>query len=236
VGVRKNQARLTDAEWRDFLAALDGLHAAGRGLRYDHFVRVHVDGMTTVEGMRWGVHTMPEMGMLGRNFLAWHRQYLVQFERALEQIRPNVAIPYWNWTRNRAIPAPLRSASLLRRWRITRSRNFDASMLPTRRNLNALNANTSFSAFQAELEALHGLPHNAVGGTMATAASPADPLFWLHHAFIDRLWARWQESPQGVPPSNIGERLLPRRAFGVRMFGDSVSSVLDIGELGYSYS
>src|SRR3954454_10483924 len=26
---------------------------------------------------------------------------------------------------------------------------------------------------------------------MATAASPSDPIFWLHHAQIDRLWGRW---------------------------------------------
>ena len=26
---------------------------------------------------------------------------------------------------------------------------------------------------------------------MATAASPGDPIFWLHHAQVDRLWSRW---------------------------------------------
>lgn len=93
-------------------------------------------------------------------------------------------------------------------------RDFDPSVLPTNRNLNTLNANTTFRAFQAELEGLHGLVHNAVGGTMATASSPADPLFWLHHSFVDRLWARWQASPQGAPPPNPNERLLPARAFG----------------------
>lgn len=28
---------------------------------------------------------------------------------------------------------------------------------------------------------------------MARAASPNDPIFWLHHANVDRLWALWQE-------------------------------------------
>ena len=23
--------------------------------------------------------------------------------------------------------------------------------------------------------------------------SPNDPLFWLHHCYIDKLWAEWQE-------------------------------------------
>jgi tyrosinase len=29
-------------------------------------------------------------------------------------------------------------------------------------------------------------------GTMASGDSPNDPVFWLHHANIDRLWADWQ--------------------------------------------
>ena len=46
------------------------------------------------------------------------------------------------------------------------------------------------------------LAHNAVGGDMAGAASPTDPLFWLHHAFIDKTWADWQASSNGKnPPS-----------------------------------
>jgi hypothetical protein len=57
--------------------------------------------------MRWGVHTMLDMGMIGRNFLAWHRQYVVQLERRLERLRPNVTIPYWDWTRDREIPEAL---------------------------------------------------------------------------------------------------------------------------------
>ena len=29
-------------------------------------------------------------------------------------------------------------------------------------------------------------------GTMSSGDSPNDPVFWLHHANIDRLWADWQ--------------------------------------------
>ncbi|SCN91481.1 related to monophenol monooxygenase [Fusarium fujikuroi] len=39
----------------------------------------------------------------------------------------------------------------------------------------------------------HGAGHSGVGGVMEDIdASPGDPLFYIHHAFIDRLWWKWQ--------------------------------------------
>ena len=38
----------------------------------------------------------------------------------------------------------------------------------------------------------HNAAHNFVGGHMAGAFSPNDPVFWMHHANVDRIWARWQ--------------------------------------------
>lgn len=38
----------------------------------------------------------------------------------------------------------------------------------------------------------HNRVHRWVGGEMVGAASPNDPVFWLHHSFIDLLWDRWQ--------------------------------------------
>jgi len=51
---------------------------------------------------------------------------------------------------------------------------------------------------------LHGTGHQWVGGvvdkpsgggglgTMVSSTSPNDPVFFLHHADVDRIWARWQ--------------------------------------------
>lgn len=39
---------------------------------------------------------------------------------------------------------------------------------------------------------LHNRVHVWVSGTMAGAGSPNDPVFWLHHCYIDKLWSDWQ--------------------------------------------
>lgn len=38
----------------------------------------------------------------------------------------------------------------------------------------------------------HNAGHNFIGGHMALGFSPNDPIFWLHHANVDRIWAKWQ--------------------------------------------
>ena len=39
---------------------------------------------------------------------------------------------------------------------------------------------------------LHNRVHQWVGGHMIGGTSPNDPVFWLHHAFIDLISVRWQ--------------------------------------------
>lgn len=40
---------------------------------------------------------------------------------------------------------------------------------------------------------IHGRVHLWIGGNMSASSSPNDPLFWLHHANLDRIWAEWQD-------------------------------------------
>ena len=64
------------------------------------------------------------------------------------------------------------------------------------------------NSFRRYLEQLHGLIHGWVGGTMGMmATSPNDPVFYLHHCNVDRLWAQWQEigvSKKYLPAGNSG--------------------------------
>ncbi|MEU8978552.1 tyrosinase family protein [Streptomyces sp. NPDC048309] len=44
----------------------------------------------------------------------------------------------------------------------------------------------------------HNLVHRWVGGAMLGGASVNDPVFWVHHAFIDLQWTRWQGQHKGA--------------------------------------
>jgi tyrosinase len=85
---------------------------------------------------------------------------------------------------------------------------------------------------------MHNLVHVWVGGTMDYMSSPNDPVFFLHHANVDRIWARWQHAhPQldYAPPS--GGRAGDNRNDPLEPWGapTTVESVLDHHALGYSY-
>ena len=56
----------------------------------------------------------------------------------------------------------------------------------------------SFSSFHDALETvLHDRLHGWVGGDMGRSASPIDPIFFLNHAQVDRIWAIWQREHAG---------------------------------------
>ncbi|KAF8066692.1 hypothetical protein FPV67DRAFT_1781199 [Lyophyllum atratum] len=76
----------------------------------------------------------------------------------------------------------------------------------TRRINNALGAGSYFiqkvlaattyddmNTFMTKVPGPHAAGHSAVAGEMADpTSSPGDPLFFLHHAWIDRIWSTWQ--------------------------------------------
>ncbi|MFJ3921935.1 tyrosinase family protein [Streptomyces sp. NPDC090022] len=44
----------------------------------------------------------------------------------------------------------------------------------------------------------HNKVHQWIGGHMTGGTAPNDPAFWLHHAFVDLLWDRWQAKHPGA--------------------------------------
>lgn len=60
--------------------------------------------------------------------------------------------------------------------------------------VNACNSRSTFADMASCAEGgAHAWGHNGIGAVMQdTYASPSDPVFWLHHAFIDRNYRIWQ--------------------------------------------
>lgn len=47
---------------------------------------------------------------------------------------------------------------------------------------------------------LHNPVHRWIGGNMADATSPNDPVFFLHHCYLDLLWERWKKQHPSTAP------------------------------------
>jgi tyrosinase len=57
---------------------------------------------------------------------------------------------------------------------------------------------------------LHNRVHLWVGGNMMPMTSPDDPVFFLHHCFVDKVWADWQaqqmtDNPEAAPTLRAGK-------------------------------
>jgi len=89
---------------------------------------------------------------------------------------------------------------------------------------------------------IHNRVHLWVGGSMTPGTSPNDPVFFLHHCNVDRLWAAWQllhpDQPYlpaaGDPDAPQGHRLDD----AMQPWGGKVTpaSTLDYqANLGYRY-
>jgi len=63
----------------------------------------------------------------------------------------------------------------------------------------------SVQEFARRWENTHNNVHNWVGGTMASSMSSADPVFYMHHAFIDYQWEKFRERQSelcGIDPTS----------------------------------
>ena len=104
------------------------------------------------------------------------------------------------------------------------------------------------SCFERVLEgSLHNPVHNWVGGNMAEATSPNDPIFFLHHAYIDYLWDLWKGQHPTLPPYLPTAGAPTRDLDATLVFhaprepapwqgGWTVRQTIDPAGLGYSYA
>jgi tyrosinase len=205
VRIRKNANRLTPGERDRFVSAFARLNNQGAG-RFADFREMH----TAVSSPQ--AHGAP-------GFLPWHRAYLLDLERELQAIDPSVALPYWRFDQ----PAPniftreflgvsdtigtvqFSASNPLRFWRtdgvqgINRRPFFSTATAPpglrTESQTLALgNPGNQYRLFRSMEGNPHGTAHTRFGGSISSVPTAArDPLFFLLHCNVDRLWAKWQQ-------------------------------------------
>ncbi len=131
-------------------------------------------------------------------FWSWHRMYLYWFERIVRRFSqdPHWALPYWNYSapNGRQIPLPFRDPQSDLFVSDRRAAMNAGGTLPPN-HVDHTQA-FSFAGFANASTAIEGTPHSTVhvgvGGLMGSVLTAAqDPLFYLHHANIDRLWNLW---------------------------------------------
>lgn len=224
--VRKRATSMTQSEKQTYKDVITALINNGS---YGRLVSHHT--------MNHRMHSMGGMDSIGlQRFLPWHRVYLYELEKLMIAVDSSAFIPYWRWTTQRTIPAWLRNftpaiimpgGSTIS---VTRNVGFPPP-LPSNVFINSVLSETTFTDFATQLESAHNDVHQWVGGTMNSGFSPADPIFWLHHANIDRLWNQWQNKP-----SNAGKN--PQLSGANRTmdpWNQTVNNVLNIQALNYSY-
>ncbi|XP_012938877.2 hemocyanin 2 [Aplysia californica] len=152
-------------------------------------------------------------------FPAWHRLYVEQVEEALLGRGSNVAVPYWDWTQpitelpklindatyfnsrtQKFEPNPFFSGKVLGEDAVT-TRDPQPQLFNNdyfyQQTLFALEQ-TNFCDFEIQFELIHNALHSWLGGRAEYSFSSLDytafdPVFFLHHANTDRIWAIWQE-------------------------------------------
>lgn len=198
VRIRKNANELIDIEQSIYIDALHELLTSGK---FKLFRDIHQSG-----------NAMSIWNEIHNNisFLVWHRAFILHYERELQQINPNVALPYWRFdddsprvftgkfmgrtTRNNLTPV-FDQGNKLSFWQV------DGSNIQRQRQdlltriisqNETLNLGRDFRNFSTLEGNPHGTAHNSMGGWLASLNSSWDPLFYMLHCNVDRLWAKWQ--------------------------------------------
>ncbi|KAL7749546.1 hypothetical protein RI367_005101 [Sorochytrium milnesiophthora] len=204
VRIRKSLRALSAQERADFVTGVQRLKANGI---LDRLTRFHRKGM-------------PFHGTI--HFLSMHRALLKDFEDELIKVNPRIkGLPYWDEAVDALYPAssPIFSPLLMggvdvgvqhhlkqpfadlrddsNRFVTRQVRSTPAGFTWTPQNQVIARALSRFSTFGDMSRVIEISPHNQfhnyLGGHMGNPMfSPSDPVFWVHHAYIDLLWATWQ--------------------------------------------
>jgi N-acetylneuraminic acid mutarotase len=187
-------------------------------------------------------------------FLPWHRLMLAQFEGVIREVLhdEDFTLPYWNPVTGNPddfiLPAAFRLPGTPlyngTRWFWVNAGERIDNLYRDWISLDALNEKFYIDSPQGSLgfnprldQNPHFFTHFALGGDMAEFSTVGgDPLFYLHHVNIDRLWESWNRLGNTNPTD---PKFLDRKfAYGDRS-GKRVDLPVSSGDrtaqLGYQY-
>ncbi|NVK29461.1 MAG: tyrosinase family protein [Gammaproteobacteria bacterium] len=175
-------------------------------------------------------------------FGPWHRAYLHFFEEICREVTGDegFALPYWDWDNMPSIPAYLYQDVFDTRRTLLPGTTLSIGRVDYS-NVDFITAFGRPGASGGIENIPHNFVHNQVGGQMRNPPTAAeDPIFWLHHAMVDRQFASW-ESRNRVPLDQFPE--LSNRVFQANFFdrdGDalsiSVAESMALLNQGYRYN
>ena len=204
-------------------------------------------------------------GQSSNNFLPWHRYYVWMLERIIRTVtgRVDFAMPYWNYTsadpaQRGVVPLQFRMPDdpvfgvLYRPNRVARANNglpIHALQPGDAMNIDEAMSKTNYSTvgsvtgFGRTVDStIHGRIHTLVGNTRGMGAVPYagnDPLFFVHHCNIDRMWASWNKNGNKNPTDAVANPWI-NNAFvmaderGLRSTR-SIKNLFSALQLGYDY-
>jgi tyrosinase len=166
-------------------------------------------------------------GQNSNYFLPWHRLYINYIERIVRQVcgNPDFTLPYWNYTssdpaQRGVVPEQFRMpddpvfGSLYRPERGTLANSGQpiqkyqpGDVMDITTALSCANYSTvdSVQGFCRSIDSgIHGRIHVLTGTSKGMGEVPyagRDPLFFVHHANIDRMWASWNKNGGKNPPA-----------------------------------
>jgi tyrosinase len=144
-------------------------------------------------------------------FWSWHRMYLHFFERIVRKYSgvSNWTLPYWNYSSptQRQLPAVFRdsgSSLFVPNPDRPSAWNDGSASLPAS-HVNTATGMAQINFYPGASSSLEGNPHDNVhvdiggfSGWMGDVQAAAqDPVFYVHHANLDRLWNLWKAQGGG---------------------------------------
>ena len=234
VRVRKNANQLTTAERDRFIAAFATFNDQGAGAFTD-FRNMHTNAGSPE------AHGAP-------GFLPWHRTYLLDLERELQAIDPSVSLHYWRFDQPASSlftrdflgvsdalgTVQFSPTNPLQFWTtdgvpgINRRPLFNTATgrpdVITETQTIALG--NAYVLFQEMENNPHGFAHTSFGGWLSSIGTAArDPLFFMLHANVDRLWAKWQKR-FGRFDSTLAEAFAANLASGGNRIGHNLQDTM----------